>query len=269
MRQANAEGPTDFQAGNQRWVQRFEQILARLTRCLITNQTTGRGTYEAVWISALVTLSLMLGAAMAFEQPGAARQVVAHIEGTVLIDGQRLDTSASPFPLRQNSVVRTESGRAEIRLTAGDTVFLGENASMRVNDSRSLNLGRFEVLAGSAVVITGHLGPAVACEEEVTLSDSGIFRFDVHPVGGEKFCQVRVYRGAAAAPMPSFIWVLTTGKLIDLNRRCGDHIPRNEFNVEDADHLDRWSRQRMAIPEYDIRTIGLGHQEVNEIRSLQ
>jgi hypothetical protein len=65
------------------------------------------------------------------------------------------------------------------------------------------------------VVITGGLGPSVSCVQRVQLSDSGIFRFDVHRVVGETFCQLKVYGGAAATLMPSFIWVLTTGKTID------------------------------------------------------
>ena len=79
----------------------------------------------------------------------------------------------------------------------------------------------------------------------VQLSDAGIFRFDVHRVVGENFCRLKVYKGAAAAQMPSFIWVLTTGKTIDLNRSCGDHTPRDEFKVGDIDGLDRWSQQRV------------------------
>jgi hypothetical protein len=148
--------------------------------------------------------------------------------------------------LKKNSTVHTENGRAEIRIASGDSVFLGENSSMRLSDNHGLNSSRFEILTGSAVVMTGSLGPVAVCEEEVQLSDSGMFRFDVHDVQGERFCRVRVYKGAAAAPMPSFIWVLTNGQTADLNRRCGDHTQRNEFNIEDIDGLDRWSRQRAA-----------------------
>ena len=201
---------------------------------------------KVVWISALAYLLLTLGTDKAFSQPATLRDVVAHIEGTVVLDGQRLDTPPSFFPMKANSVVHTESGRAEIRLTTGDRVFLDENSSVRLNDKRGLNFSRFEILAGSAIVITGNLGPVVACEEEVTLSDSGIFRFDVYAAVGEKFCRVRVHRGSAAAQMPSFTWLLTSGKMVELNHRCGDHTQRNEFNIDDIDSFRRWSRQRMA-----------------------
>ena len=111
-------------------------------------------------------------------------------------------------------------------------------------DSRT-DAAELEILAGSAVIHTGGLGPEISCAQGVQLSDAGIFRFDVHRVVGEDFCRLKVYKGAAAAPMPSFIWVLTTGKTIDLNRSCGDHTPRDEFKVEDIDGLHRWREQRV------------------------
>jgi hypothetical protein len=203
---------------------------------------------KTLWISGLAIAFVTLGSSTAFVQLGTAQEVITHIEGVVFLDGRRLEPSASQVPLQKNSVVRTEEGRVEIRLAAGSTVFLGENGSARWSDNRGLDSSRFEILAGSVVVITGDLGPAVVCEEEVQLSDSGVFRFDVHPVGEQRFCRIRVYEGAAAAQMPSFTWVLKAGRTVELNRGCGDRTQRNNFNVEDIDDLDRWSRQR-AVPE--------------------
>jgi hypothetical protein len=52
-----------------------------------------------------------------------------------------------------------DGGRAEIRLTDGDSVFLDENSSVRPNDKCSRNPNRL-----SAVVITGHRGPGGASQ---------------------------------------------------------------------------------------------------------
>jgi len=201
---------------------------------------------SAARISAVATTFLTLSVVVC-AQSGPFHEAITHIEETVFLDGVRLEPSASPIRLKQNSVARTENGRVEIALASGDTLFLGGNSSVRLIDNRSLNFSRIEILTGSAVVITRELGPVVVCEEEVQLSDSGVFRFDVHDVLGERFCRVKVYKGAAAAQMPSFIWVLTNGKMIDLSRSCGDHIPRNGFKIEDVDGLDRWSQQRAAF----------------------
>jgi hypothetical protein len=194
------------------------------------------------WFSSFVLLAL--GGSASFAQSVPPGVSITYIEGTVDVDGQSSPRLDSVLP--ENSLVRTAKGRAQIRFGRGDTLFLGENSSMRVRHNANTVSDEPEILTGSAVVITGGLGPAVSCVQGVQLSDSGIFRFDVHRAVGETFCQLKVYGGAAAAQMPSFIWVLTTGKTIDLNRSCGDHTPRDEFKVEDIDALDRWSRQRRS-----------------------
>ena len=115
-------------------------------------------------------------------------------------------------------------------------------------------LDRLTDLAGSAVVTTGSVGPSLSCVKGVQLSDGGTFRFDVRHVLGENFCQLKVYKGAAAVQMPSFIWVLTPGRAISLNPFCGDHTPRSEFGVTETDALDHWSQTRSTSES--------GHAEV-------
>jgi hypothetical protein len=159
---------------------------------------------------------------------------ITHVEGDVYAGSQQV--LKADFVVKESAVVRTEKGRAEIRFDRGDRMFLGENSSVRVQ-------GAIEILTGSVVVISGEVGPALTCRGTVHLSDAGIFRFDVHRVLDENFCKVRVYKGAAGAQMPSFVWILTPGKMVDLGS-CGDHTPRDEFKVEETDAFDLWSGQR-------------------------
>ena len=208
-----------------------------------TNQTTARGIMNTIQTSALIVAFLTIGSARVIAQP---HEVIVHVEGTVFVDEMPVEPASLPVSLKENAVVRTLNGRTEIELAAGDRIFLGENGSVRMNGSRSVNLSRVEILTGSVVVISGRLGPSVDCETQVHLSDSGVFRFDVHRVVDERFCRVKVYKGAAAAPMTSFVWVLTSGESVDINRRCGDHTPRGDFNIEKIDDLDRWSSQRAS-----------------------
>jgi hypothetical protein len=163
---------------------------------------------------------------------------ISYVEGKVYVDAQRLEPSVPGVPMKEGSVVRAEKGRVQILFGRGDKLFLGENSSVRVATSAPL-----EILSGSAVVITGEIGPQVTCHGALHLSDAGVFRFDVHSVVSENFCKVRVFKGAASAPMPSFVWILTPGRMVDLGN-CGDHTPRDEFNIEEIDNLDRWSRER-------------------------
>src|SRR5690242_18278191 len=76
---------------------------------------------KAAWTLTIATTLLTLGSVVAFAQQGTSRElVIAHVEGTVVFDGVRLEPSAAPFPLTSNSVVHTENGRVEIILASGD-----------------------------------------------------------------------------------------------------------------------------------------------------
>jgi hypothetical protein len=169
--------------------------------------------------------------------------VIEYVEGDVFVDEKPAPDVGSV--LSQNTVIRTERGRAELLFGYGDKIFLDWDTSVKVKRSSGTNAAEVQILDGSAVVRTGGRGTEVSCVEAVQLLDAGIFRFNVHRVGGEKFCRLKVYKGAASAQMPSFIWALTSGKTIDLSRTCGDLTPRNEFNVGEIDNLDRWSEQRV------------------------
>ena len=51
--------------------------------------------------------------------------LVAHTEGKVYLNEQRVEPSSTPVHIYNESVVRTEDGRAEIRLSGGISLFLG------------------------------------------------------------------------------------------------------------------------------------------------
>jgi hypothetical protein len=175
-----------------------------------------------------VAVTLVAGA-----QPYAVLAIT-HIEGKVYLDEKPVET---PSVLNRDGVVRTEGGRADIRLRSG-TVFLGENSSIRVLENRPYNFNRLVMLNGSAVVATGEGAGLVMCEDTVTLSDDGVFRLDLH----QGSCRFRVYQGAASVQLASVATVLRTGKTMNLNRQCGDMIPWNDFDLKEIDDLDRWSR---------------------------
>lgn len=187
---------------------------------------------------------MTLGTVTAFAQAGTTRERIVRIEGDAFLNEMPLGAAASQLSLSENSVVRTLNGRIAILSVNGDSLFVDRNSSVRINAS-TLNSETYEILRGSVVVITGKLGPVVVCEGQVQLSDAGVFKFDVHPVLDENFCRVRVYKGAAAARMPSFLWVLTSGKTVDLNRQCGDHVQRNTFDVGQMDALLLWGQKHV------------------------
>jgi hypothetical protein len=207
---------------------------------------------KSVRVSVLATTFLATGAVVSpaqFVAPGSA--LIAYIEGKVYLDDQRVEPSNTPVYIpNSNSVVRTEEGRAEIRLAGEVSLFLGENTAVKRVPSRPYNFSRFEVLNGSTVVKTGEMGSVATCENQVTLSDFGLYRFDVlrsPGLPGEKLCGFRVYEGAAAVQLATVISVATSGNFVSLSLACGDLIPLQKFNVEDTDDLDNWSRQRIQL----------------------
>lgn len=175
----------------------------------------------------------------ALGQPALVRAVIARAEGSAFLDGRQMGPQQSPVPLLGNSIVHTDRGRVEIRLSGSDSLFLGENSSLRLDSSASL----VEIIDGSVVVAAARAGLVVDCEQNLQLSASGVYRFDVHRAGEDRFCHVRVFQGAATVQLPSFLWTLTKGETAYLNHRCGDHTPKYEFDIFSLDAFDRWSQQ--------------------------
>jgi hypothetical protein len=89
------------------------------------------------------------------------------------------------------------------------------------------------------------------CSNQVTLSDSGLFRFDVIPrpelPTREKVCGLRVYEGAAAVKLETVVSVLASGRFMSLNLRCGDRTPVQKFDPKNTDALDHWSHERIRL----------------------
>ena len=186
------------------------------------------------------------GALMAFAQSASAESgVISHLEGKVYLDDQPVDQS-SVRVLKPASVVRTESGRAEIRFADGVALFIGEHTSVRMMDKRPAR-SQFEILDGAAVVTTAAAGAAVGCDDAVEVSEAGVFRFDIRrDTPDESKCKLRVFQGSASVQLASLVAQLMTGGMMHLNRRCGDMVPTHNFNVAEMDALDRWSRERRS-----------------------
>jgi hypothetical protein len=191
-------------------------------------------------------LGAVLCASIAFGQTVLSPPTVSHLEGKVYLGDKPLLECGAPV---DGEVVRTaESSRLEIRLLGG-ALYVGESSSVRVLRNRPYNFNRVEILNGSAVLIIEGDGRASAvCEEPVMLSDGGVFRFDLRPIPNsphsENDCAFKVYQGAASVQLTTYFVVLTSAKMMGLNRRCGDKIPVSHFNTRNIDDLDRWSAQR-------------------------
>ena len=91
-----------------------------------------------------------LAAWAAWAQPviSAKSGVVAYQEGQVALDGQNVEPSMTHFAdVKENSVLTTEQGRAEVLLNPGVVLRLGENSGLKMVTNRLIDT-RVELTGG-------------------------------------------------------------------------------------------------------------------------
>jgi hypothetical protein len=183
-----------------------------------------------------------LGALAASAQPviSAKSGVVAYQEGQVALDNQPLEASITHFAeVKENSILETEQGRAEILLNPGVVLRLGENSSLRMIANRLIDT-RVELLKGSAVVDAMQVDKdtnvtVVVASGAVTLPKAGIYRFDTEPA------RVKVFKGSANVEVGGEFVPVVAGKMLLL---AEPSVKAEKFDTEDTDGLDRWSHRR-------------------------
>jgi len=198
--------------------------------------------YRVFGISAAI---LALGGVSAFAQPviSAKSGTIAKVEGQVFLGDQQVEESLTKFPdIKENGVVRTEEGRAEVLLTPGTVLHLGEKSSFRLITNRLIDT-RLELLTGSAVVdaeeIAKDTNLTVVCKDgTVVLAKAGHYRFDAEPA------RIKVFAGAADVQIGGQHIEVASGKLLGLS---GDTASVEKFDKTDTDSLDNWARRRGEI----------------------
>src|ERR1039458_858249 len=97
-------------------------------------------------ILGIAMLALVVVTASAQPIISAKSGVIAGLEGKVFLDNQALESSVTHFPdMKENSVLRTEDGRAEILLPPGYVLRIGENASFKMLTNRLIDT-RVEIM---------------------------------------------------------------------------------------------------------------------------
>jgi hypothetical protein len=198
------------------------------------------------FLPAVVLLATVCVSTRAFAQrtsrSGAA---LVHAEGEVYLNDRTIESSSVSALLPDSVVVRTSRGRAVVALKRGGLLFLDSDTSVRVLANGVYNSNRIEVLMGSAIVASATSAPLVECENEIRLSNGGMFRFDLQRMksSDERSCRFRVFEGAAAVPLVSVTNALRAGQSMMCTRRCGDMIPTMEFSLDQLDDFDQWARR--------------------------
>jgi len=190
---------------------------------------------------ALGVLALAAGSIAALAQSAviSARSGLLHyVEGQVYVGDQLVETKFGSFPeVKENQQLKTEEGRAEVLLTPGVFLRIGENSSFRMITNRLIDT-RLEFLSGSAVVDAEGIGKdnsvtVVYRDATVHPTKKGIYRFDSE--SGE----LRVYDGEAEVTAGDRTVVVKEGHSIAL-----DTLAMQKFDKTVNDALNRWSERR-------------------------
>jgi hypothetical protein len=188
---------------------------------------------------------IALSAISASAQPVIAAKAgtIAKAEGKVFLGDQIVEESLTKFPdIKENGVVRTEEGRAEILLTPGTVLHLGENSSFRLITNRLIDT-RLELLTGSAVVdaeqISKDTNLTVICKDAtIAVAKAGHYRLDAEPA------RIKVYEGIADVQLRGQHLEVGSGKMLEF---AGQLALVEKFDRTDTDSLDNWARRRCEI----------------------
>jgi len=166
--------------------------------------------------------------------------LIHHVEGRVLLEGTPVEVKYTQFPeVKEGQQLVTEDGRAEVLLSPGSFLRLGENSSFRMTSSRLTDI-QFEVLSGTALVEVAELSK----EDHITVSfqdrtvsvhKNGLYRFDSQPA------LFRVYEGEAVIGDGREALTVKKGKQVALDSKM---MVADKFDPKVGDELYRWASRR-------------------------
>ena len=196
-----------------------------------------------VWKASLSVAVLALGALPALAQPviSAKSGVVSYVQGTVMVGDEVVKPSETKFTeMKENSVLRTEEGRAEVLLTSGTILRTGDNSSFKMLTNRLIDT-RLELLTGSHVVevmeVQKDNNLTLAMKDAmVVITRRGLYRFDVDQ------SRIKVFDGVLGVTVNGQSTLVGAGKMIDATTASVE-----KFDKEDTDALDHWARRRAEL----------------------
>lgn len=189
------------------------------------------------WGVSIVALSSL--AAFAQSVISARSGLIHYLEGQVYLGDQVLESKFGQFPeVKENQVLRATEGRAEVLLTPGVFLRLGENSSFKMITNRLIDT-RIEFLSGTAIVeaddiLKDNAVTVVYGDTTARLLKKGLYRFTSSPA------ELRVFDGEAEVTRGEQTVSLKDGKLVDFDAA----LVAQKFDKDSGDALNRWSRRR-------------------------
>ena len=161
-------------------------------------------------------------------------------EGSVFVGDQPVNQKFGTFPdLKEKSVLRTEAGRAEILLTPGVFLRVGENSSIKMIDNR-LSDTRVELLSGTAVVecddpMKVNAVTMIYGDYQVHVRKPLVMEFASNPA------ELKVFHGEAEVELNGTVSTVKSGKAMPFTQA----LAQERFDIKtSSDELTRWSQER-------------------------
>jgi uncharacterized membrane protein YgcG len=165
--------------------------------------------------------------------------VLHYYEGDVTIEGQAPHQRTGTFAdVKEKQELQTQVGRAEVLLTPGVFLRLGENSGIRM-DSNKLSDTEVTFLKGSAIVdfveVTQGNSVKISYQDyAVTFVKRGIYRFDSEPA------ELKVYSGEAVVSHGGSSVTLKDGRALPFTPA----LVSEKFDNRTGDALYRWAKRR-------------------------
>jgi len=165
--------------------------------------------------------------------------VVSYFEGSVSIDGQALEHRTGRFiEIKPGSELRTDTGRAEILLTPGVLLRVGDGSAIRMVANRLIDT-RLEFVSGAAALDSRNAAPGDPItisykDYQMRFARSGRYRMDSTPA------QLRVVEGEADVVYHAQSATLKAGQALAFSPKL---VARADDQTV-ADDLSRWENDR-------------------------
>jgi hypothetical protein len=204
--------------------------------------------------SALAALSVMGAVCYAQSVTSARSGTLHYFEGDVSIDGTPVQSKVGKFPeVKEQGVLSTALGRAEVLLTPGVFLRLGENSSIKMLDTRLIST-RVDILSGNVMLESDDPqmdlkdSPVVVLYKgyEIRIRKHGLIELnsELNSDPGK----VKVFKGEALVELASGSGinnraVVKEGKMLPFSAA----LLTEKFDDKVGDDLYLWARDRSQV----------------------
>jgi hypothetical protein len=192
----------------------------------------------------LLTVSVLaLTALPAFSQAviSAKSGVVSYVVGRVLLNDVEVKNSETKgTDIKEGGVLRTEEGRAEVLLTMGSILRVGDSASLVMLTNRLIDT-RIDLQRGTHILEVADVQKdnnltIVMKDSTVVITKRGLYRFDVDQ------SKIKVFEGVLGVNKNGQSTLLGAGKVMDTNTASVE-----KFDKDATDAMDRWAKRRAEL----------------------